>query len=203
MEVNLEDNGKRQFICVQMPELIDESSSAFKDGYRNIADITFARINKCISKLKADHPNEAEELKCAKYKLGPSNFKVWQSDVSGEKSILKQLEIFQNSENENSPHDYLLVELLLKMGLGLGMNLSNTKTLTFSNINVYEVRQSTDTSKWFCFSQYSDELKKEIIKARPEQIIFLNACFTGDKADEQLTNLKLELKNHNIKLLLI
>lgn len=203
MEVNLEDNGNRQFICVQMPELIDESSSAFKEGYRNIADITFARINKCISKLKADHPNEAAELKCAKYKLGPSNFKVWQSDVSGEKSILKQLEIFQNSENENSPHDYILVELLLKMGLGLEMNLSNTKTLTFSNINVYEFRQSTDTSKWFCFSQYSDELKKEIIKAKPEQIIFLNTCFTGDKADEQLTNLKLELKNHNIKLLLI
>lgn len=44
MELNEEDGGNRQFICVQMPEALEENSEAYKSGYKTIADITKARI---------------------------------------------------------------------------------------------------------------------------------------------------------------
>ena len=43
MALNAEDGGHRRCISVQMPEVLDESSEAYKAGYRTIADITRAR----------------------------------------------------------------------------------------------------------------------------------------------------------------
>ena len=56
---------------------------------------------------------------------------------------------------------------------------------------------------WLCFNPYKTALKAEIVKAKPQQIVFLNSCFTGSNADEQLTNLELELQQHDIKLTVI
>ncbi|BBM06007.1 hypothetical protein HAALTHF_43280n [Vreelandella aquamarina] len=46
MELNAEDGGNRQSISVQLPEKLEENSEAYKAGYRTIADITRARIEK-------------------------------------------------------------------------------------------------------------------------------------------------------------
>lgn len=204
MEMNLEDDGNRQSICVQMPEPLDENSEAFKAGYKTIADITRARISKVIAKLKGEQPEKTTNLACANFTISPSNFKVWQSDVSGEGAILEQLEMFQKSENASSSQQNMLVELLLKMGLGLTEASAVITPLSMANTQVYEVKQPIQSiARWFCFSPYTAALKAEIVSARPQQVILLNTCFVGDNADEQLTNLKLELKTHDIKLMLI
>ncbi|MEI6747163.1 MAG: site-specific DNA-methyltransferase, partial [Methylococcaceae bacterium] len=39
LDLNEQDGGNRQFICVQMPEVLDDTSEAYKAGYRTIADI--------------------------------------------------------------------------------------------------------------------------------------------------------------------
>jgi adenine-specific DNA-methyltransferase len=97
MELNLEDGGTRQCICVQMPEVLDEASEAYKAGYRTIADITRARIDKVIAKLKADNamaPDKTRDLACAQFTLAPSNFKVWRSDVADAEALREQLNVF-------------------------------------------------------------------------------------------------------------
>ncbi len=66
MELNAEDGGNRQSISVQLPEKLEENSEAYKAGYRTIADITRARIEKVIAKLKAEHPEKTEGLACAR-----------------------------------------------------------------------------------------------------------------------------------------
>ena len=205
MEYNLEDTGgNRQFICVQMPEVLEENSEAYKAGYCTIADITRARIGKVITKLKAEKPAETANLACANFTVNPSNFKVWQSNVSGEGAILEQLEMFQQSENPTSTHQNMLTELLLKMGLGITEASAVITPLSVVNTQIYEVKQPVqNTVYWFCFSPYTAALKAEIVKAKPQQVILLNTCFVGDNADEQMTNLKLELKTHDIKLMLI
>jgi len=38
LDLNKEDNGKRKFIMVQLPEPCDEHSEAHKAGYKTIAD---------------------------------------------------------------------------------------------------------------------------------------------------------------------
>ncbi|NOT18181.1 MAG: site-specific DNA-methyltransferase [Sulfuriferula sp.] len=202
MELNLEDGGNRRCICVQMPEVLDEKSEAYKAGYRTIADITRARITKVIAKLKAEKPEQTADLACAHFKLTPSHFKAWRADVSAA-DLEKQLEIFQNAEKSTSTHANMLAELLLKMGLGLVGVDAITKPVTIAGCEIQRVLLPDNRLLWVCFATYLPPLKAEIVKAKPHQVLMLNSCFTGDKADEQLTNLQLELDAYDIRLTVI
>ncbi|MEG2686952.1 MAG: site-specific DNA-methyltransferase, partial [Christensenellaceae bacterium] len=51
MQLNAEDGGNRKFICVQLPEVTDENSEAYKAGYKNICEIGKERIRRAGQKL--------------------------------------------------------------------------------------------------------------------------------------------------------
>ncbi len=225
MELNLEDGGNRQCICVQMPEVLEENSEAYKAGYRTIADITRARIDKVIAKLKAEHPDKTQDLACAHFTLAPSNFKVWRSNVADADALREQLALFQQAEklvdggealdsrlrgndgerggNDGDTQTAMLAELLLKHGLGaLGVH-AIAKPKTIAGATVHRVLLENDRQLWLCFAPYTEALKAAITQARPAQVVLLNSCFVGDKADEQLSNLQLELQGLDIGLLVI
>ena len=52
MQLNAEDGGNRRFILVQLPELCDEKSEAYKTGYKNICEIGKERIRRAGKMLK-------------------------------------------------------------------------------------------------------------------------------------------------------
>lgn len=52
MQLNAEDGGNRKFICVQLPELCDEKSEAYKAGYKNICEIGKERIRRAGQKIQ-------------------------------------------------------------------------------------------------------------------------------------------------------
>jgi adenine-specific DNA-methyltransferase len=54
MQLNAEDGGNRKFICVQLPELCDEKSEAYKAGYKTICEIGKERIRRAGEKIKAE-----------------------------------------------------------------------------------------------------------------------------------------------------
>jgi adenine-specific DNA-methyltransferase len=56
---------------------------------------------------------------------------------------------------------------------------------------------------WLCFDTYTAALKDAIVKAKPAQVVLLNSCFVGKKADELLSNLQLELAGLDIGLTVI
>ena len=51
MQLNAEDGGNRKFIMVQLPEMCDESSEAYKAGYKNICEIGKERIRRTGKKI--------------------------------------------------------------------------------------------------------------------------------------------------------
>ena len=57
MQLNAEDiangvgEGNRQFICVQLPEICDDKSEAYKAGYKNICEIGKERIRRAGAKI--------------------------------------------------------------------------------------------------------------------------------------------------------
>ena len=51
MQLNAEDGGNRQFILVQLPELCNEKSEAYKEGYRNICEIGKERIRRAGAEI--------------------------------------------------------------------------------------------------------------------------------------------------------
>lgn len=209
IELNIEDGGNRQSISVQMPELLDEDSDAYRAGYHSIADITRARIDKVIAKLKAECPEKTIDLACANFTLAPSNFKVWRSDVTDASALRDQLALFQTAEKASGALQALdsqtamLTELLLKHGLGvLGVHaISEPKQI--AGVTIHRVLMQDERHLWLCFEPYTEALKDEIVKSRPSQVILLNSCFVGEKADELLSNLQLELSGLNIGLTVI
>ncbi len=208
-ELNLEDGGNRQCICVQMPEALDETSEAYKAGYRTIADITRARIDKVIAKLKAEQPDKTADLACAHFSLAPSNFKVWRGDVADEATLRETLNLFQTAEKSGSAlkaadaQTAMLAELLLKHGLGALAVHAISKPVQLAGVTVHRVLMHDDKQMWLCFEPYTAALKDEITKARPAQVVMLNSCFASDKADELLSNLQLELAGLDIGLTVI
>ena len=58
MALNAEDGGKRKFIMVQLPEVCDEKSEAYKAGYKTIAEIGKERIRRAGKKIKAENADK-------------------------------------------------------------------------------------------------------------------------------------------------
>ena len=54
MDLNKDDGGNRKYICVQLPELTDEKSEAYKAGYKTIAEISKERIRRAGKKISKE-----------------------------------------------------------------------------------------------------------------------------------------------------
>ncbi len=63
MQLNAEDGGKRKFIMVQLPELCDEKSEAYKAGYTNICEIGKERIRRAGKKVLKEMEEKREALR--------------------------------------------------------------------------------------------------------------------------------------------
>lgn len=55
MQLNAEDGGHRKFIMVQLPEKCDETSEAYKAGYRTICEIGKERIRRAGEKISREN----------------------------------------------------------------------------------------------------------------------------------------------------
>ncbi len=76
MDLNKEDAstgsaqvGNRKYICVQLPELTDEKSEAYKAGYKTIAEISKERIRRAGNKIKEEIKQEITNLELRITKL--------------------------------------------------------------------------------------------------------------------------------------
>lgn len=200
LELNEEDGGNRRFICVQMPEFVEEKSEAYKTGYRTIADICKARIKKAIEKMRQARTRELElnghqqPLGFQAFRLASSNFKQWRGDVTGEE-MLQQLEAFIHSEQEGSEGEKMLCELLLKWGYPLTAKVEATE------LNGQAVYVVEDGELLVFFDDYNPAIKAYIHQRRPQEVVCLDRVFKND--DEALTNFKLGLREDGIELTII
>src|SRR5699024_10778630 len=56
MQLNVEDNGHRQYIMVQIDEATKTDFTAYKAGYTSIDQISRARIEKAAEKIRNENP---------------------------------------------------------------------------------------------------------------------------------------------------
>ena len=132
MQLNAEDGGTRKYIMIQLPELCDEKSVAYKTGYKNICEIGRARIKKAGKKIEEEIKKENSQLKLGEeskklpdigfkvFKLDSSNIKEWDSETED----LKQ-SLFNSVDNIKSDRTSLdvLYEVMLKYGLDLNVSI--------------------------------------------------------------------------------
>ena len=85
MQLNKEDGGNRKFICVQLPEVCEENTEAYKAGYKTICEIGKERIRragKSLSETDAqltldDAEKSPLDIGFRVLKLDSSNLKTW------------------------------------------------------------------------------------------------------------------------------
>ena len=123
MQLNAEDGGNRCWICVQLPELTDDKSEAYKAGYHTIADIARERIRRAGAKIRTDWADKLAsrnvplDLGFRAYRVDDSNFKQWNELVSDPEEIRQQALANLDPLEEGTTDDDLLTELLLKRGI--------------------------------------------------------------------------------------
>lgn len=77
MELNKEDGGNRKFIMVQLPELCNENTEAFKSGYKNICEIGKERIRRAGKKLLEESNQITLEGNKTPLDIGFKVFKIY------------------------------------------------------------------------------------------------------------------------------
>jgi adenine-specific DNA-methyltransferase len=93
MELNKEDGGNRKCISVQLPELSDEKSEAYKVGYGTIAEISKERIRRASNKIKeeviAKRKNVEERIKKLE---GELQTEETVQEIKNQKSLIDNLQ---------------------------------------------------------------------------------------------------------------
>jgi adenine-specific DNA-methyltransferase len=144
--------GERRFILIQLPEKIDQSHGAYKDGYKTISDITIER-NKRVIEGYGDDPQPID-TGFKVYRLTKSHFPRAEFQPDPDKSNEENIELLKRyiAEKEASFHmafeqDKVFDEVLLKNGFRLDYKL--TKQEEFEKNTVY-LAEERDRKAYIC-----------------------------------------------------
>ena len=176
MQLNSEDGGNRKFIMVQLQEKTDETSEAYKAGYKNICEIGKERIRRAGKKILEENKDKEgiENLDTGfrVLKLDDTNMRdVYYSPSEYSQDLLSTLE--SNVKPDRSDLD-LLFGCLLEWGLPLSLPYACEK------IEGCTVHDYNDGDLIACFDENIPEnVIKEIAKKRPLRAVFRDSSFAN------------------------
>ena len=199
------DGKNRKYICVQMDELCEESSEAYRAGYKTIAEISKERIRRAGAKIRKgieieqtkqkgqlsfgeDQTVVMPDLGFKVFKLSDSNFKQWR-DIQGSNKEEWQQQIlnFLDPITENATIDNMVYELLLKSGKDLNSVIEHKKG--YYTINGKDLILMLESA--------TQEVIDSILVEHPNKVIALNRLFEGN--DQLKTNTVLQMKDIGVE----
>lgn len=199
------DGKNRKYICVQMDELCEESSEAYRAGYKTIAEISKERIRRAGAKIRKgieieqtkqkgqlsfgeDQTVVMPDLGFKVFKLSDSNFKQWR-DIQGSNKEEWQQQIlnFLDPITENATIDNMVYELLLKSGKDLNSVIEHKKG--YYTINGKDLILMLESA--------TQEVIDSILVEHPNKVIALDRLFEGN--DQLKTNTVLQMKDIGVE----
>ena len=186
MKINAEDNGRRKFIMVQLPEICADDSLAKAEGYRTICDLALERIRRAAKKIAEEHPDAKFDGGFRVLKLDETNMKaVYYAPADYEQNVLDMLE--SNIKEDRTDLD-LLFGCLLEWGLPLSLPYQS------EDIDGCTVHNYNDGDLIACFDEnIPGSVIKTIAKRRPERVVFRDSSFAGSPSKINVTQIFKEL----------
>ena len=172
MQLNSEDNGKRKYIMVQLPEKTDEKSEAYKAGYKNICEIGKERIRRAGKKIKEDSPLTTHDLDIG--------FRVFKCDESNYKNVAftpsdysqDSLELFVDNIKEDRSDLDLLFDCMLRWGITLDLPMTSTKV---DGCKIHNVNEGALVA---CFEgRVTEKVIDAICAMEPNKVVFRDSSF--------------------------
>ena len=168
MRLNLEDQGKRKYIMVQLPEKVDKN----KAGFKNICELGKQRIRNAGEKIKEEAGLNGQDLDIGfrVLKLDSSNMKdIYYSADEYDQGMLENMQ--SNTKEDRTDLD-LLFGCLVDWGLELD------KPYTTKVINGHKVHIYNDGDLVACFEKDLDmKTIDEIAKLEPLRVVFCDNSF--------------------------
>nr|DAK78408.1 MAG TPA: adenine-specific methyltransferase [Caudoviricetes sp.] len=207
MKINSMDGGNRKFIMVQLPEVCDEKSEAYKAGYKNICEIGKARIDKAGEKIKSEVEESNNQLKLGEepkkvpdigfrvLKLDSTNMKdVYYGAAEYDQTMLDHL--VSNVKDDRTDMD-LLYGVLLEWGLPLSLP---HKMEQINGVTVHTVNEGDLIA---CFANKIDEsIIREIAKRQPLRAVFRDSSFVSSPDKINVEEIfKLTAPNTSVKVI--
>ncbi|MGI5975777.1 MAG: site-specific DNA-methyltransferase [Paludibacter sp.] len=206
MQLNKEDGGNRRYILVQMPEICDEKSEAFKAGYNTIAEIAKERIRlagkKLQDEIEAENKKKESQLNFDNeenisdgidtgfkvFHLAESNFKQWQQPENySAEALAEQLKLFVDPVAEHANLQNMVYELLLKSGKDLNVNIETC--------NGYYLIEGNELA--LILEKVDEQIIAEVLSKKPQKVIALDRIFKGN--DQLKTNTALQMKDAGVE----
>lgn len=198
MQLNAEDGGHRKFIMVQLPEVTDEKSEAYKAGYKNICEIGKERIRRAGNKILEEATQETADIAkygesyevdetMNKYKNLDVGFRVLKCDSSNmkdvyynpaeyEQSLFSRLE--DNIKEDRTPED-LLFQVMLDLGILLSSKIQvRSEKVGMRSYSYFDVE---DGYLIACFDKNIDEeVITAIAKQKPYYFVMRDSSMAND-----------------------
>ena len=211
MQLNAEDGGNRKFIMVQLPELCDEKSEAFKAGYKNICEIGKERIRRAGQQIlkqvqngkEKSHTDSSlltqtlfsnEEEKSLDFSNPCDNkkldigFRVLKCDTSNMEEVyytpdhIDTNDLFKNNIKSDRTAEDLLFQVMLDLGVMLS---SKIQTKQIDGKTVYCVEGNYLVA---CFDEdVTEETITKIAKEKPYYFVMRDPANSKD-GDSLITN---------------
>ena len=188
MQLNAEDGGKRKFIMVQLPELCDEKSEAYKAGYKNICEIGKERIRRAGKQILKQVQNDKDSLFADEKKKIDIGFRVLKCDTTNMEDVyytpdhIDTNELFKDNIKKDRTGEDLLFQTMLDLGIMLSSKIETKK------INGKKVFCVEGNYLMACFDDSVDEKTiKEIAKEKPYYFVMRDPANSKD-GDSLITN---------------
>lgn len=173
LQLQKEKNVNCHFIMVQLPELCDEKSEAYKAGYKNICEIGKERIRRAGKKIIEENPLTTQNLDIG--------FRVLKCDSSNMQDVyyspddLSKQDLFKsNIKTDRTPED-LLFQVMLDLGIMLS---SKIETKKIDGKTVFYVEENYLVA---CFDDNVDEKTiTEIAKEKPYYFVMRDSSMAND-----------------------
>lgn len=177
IKFNSEDGGNRKFIMVQLPEIINEKSEAFKAGYKTITEISKERIRRAGKKIKEENTTNTPDL--------DTGFRVLKVDSSNMADIYytpdsveqNQISLLTENIKEDRTAEDLLFQVLLDWGVDLSLPITKE---TVAGKEVFFVDKNALAACFVKDGGITEEFVKELAKKKPLRVVFRDAGFKDD-----------------------
>ena len=207
MQLNAEDGGNRRYICVQLPEICEESSEAYKAGYHTICEIGKERIRRAGAKIlesqsqvklgDEDKPLLDVGFRC--FKLDTSNLVAWDATPISDgnlQTLWDRFDALADTIKAGRSDMDIIFEVMLKMGVPLDFPVL---PIMVNDKKAYSIGE--DTLLLVCLdSGITPEDMEAMCDLAPAKIIAAEAGFADDTA---LSNAHYILKDRDIEMKLL
>ena len=182
MQLNAEDGGHRKFIMVQIPEKCNESSEAYKAGYKNICEIGKERIRRAGDKIRSEHPDAKLDTGFRVFRVDESNME----DVYYHPEELTQTMLggmVSNIKPDRTDLDLLYACLL---DWGVEISLSHTQAV----IDGCTVHNVDNGALCACFDERVPlSVIDYMAKQQPLRAVFRDNSFAADDSKINVTEI--------------